>query len=95
MSYNETENKTAQNSGSSSGGSSYWDRKERRRELKRELRELRHGHPGHGMFAGILLLLLGCLFLAGNFLYFNIAQWWPVILVIVGISILVRSFYWD
>jgi hypothetical protein len=93
MSQNEMENKATQNNSSGSQGS-YWDRKERRRELKRELRELRHGHPGHGIFAGVLLLLLGCLFLAGNFLFINVGQWWPIVLVIVGVSILVRSFYW-
>lgn len=97
MSDNELEGKTAQKSNSDSQGSS-GDRRERRRELKRELRELRHGHPGRGLFGGILLILIGCLFLAGNVFNINFGQWWPLILIAIGVAVLSRAFYswnWD
>jgi len=93
MSDNELESKTTQKSDSDSQGSSCWDRRERRRELKRELRELRHGRPGRGLLGGILLILTGCLFLAGNFFNINFGQWWPLILIAIGIAVLSRAFY--
>ena len=96
MSNNEVENKSTQNSNSNSQGSSYQDCRERRRELKRELRELRHCHPGHGMFGGIFLILIGGLFLAGNFFNVNLGQWWPLVVIAIGVWIVSRSLYsWD
>jgi len=92
MSNSDTESKAAQNSNS---GTSYLDRRERRRELKRELREL-HGYHHHGLVGGLILVLVGCIFLAGNFFNVNIAQWWPLIPIAVGVALLSRAFYpWD
>jgi hypothetical protein len=91
MSQNEMENKSAQGSNRESN---YGDYRERRRELKRELRELRHGHHCHGLFGGILLILIGGLFLAGNLFSISFGQWWPVILILVGIAVLSRGFCW-
>jgi hypothetical protein len=91
MSNIDTENKSAQ---SSNTGSSYVDRRERRRELKRELRELR-GYHRHGLVGGLILLLVGCVFLAANLFDFHIAQWWPLIPIAVGVALLARAFYPD
>jgi Domain of unknown function (DUF5668) len=43
----------------------------------------------------IILIVLGTLFLAANFGWIPrigplLAQWWPLILIIVGVSLLVR-----
>ena len=90
MSDNDTQKGSSQ---SDSRGLSYTERKERIRELKGELRDLRHCHPGHGIFAGILILLVGCIFLAGNLFGINVGQWWPLLVIAVGIAILSRAFY--
>ena len=93
MSTTDTETKTAQDSNT---GSDYWDRRERRRELKRELRALNGHHRHHGIFVGLLLVLIGCIFLAGNFLNINIGLWWPLFPIAVGIAFLARAFHpWD
>ena len=93
MAQNNLGSSTAQGGSTGSQGMSCWDRRERRRQLKRELRELGH-HPGHGLFFGLLLIVIGGLFLAGNLFNFNFGLWWPLILVVIGIFILSRAFYW-
>jgi hypothetical protein len=49
--------------------------------------------PGKGIFAGLLLLALGVVLLLGNLDVFpvrpTLAQWWPLIAVIIGIKHLV------
>ncbi|MFQ5870160.1 MAG: LiaI-LiaF-like domain-containing protein [Candidatus Zixiibacteriota bacterium] len=51
---------------------------------------------GHSIFGGIVLLVLGVLFLLGNLdiMYFDfwdfIGDWWPVILIVVGLSIIFK-----
>jgi len=47
------------------------------------------------MTAALILIVLGVLFLLSNFGWLPrlgplFAQWWPLILVIVGVSLLVR-----
>ncbi len=93
MSDNEMESKMAQKSNSDSQGSSCCDRRERRRELKRELRELRYREPWHGLIAGLILLLVGCLFLAANLFNLDFGRWWPLIPMAIGVAILTRAFY--
>lgn len=44
-------------------------------------------------FAGLILLVLGCIFLLGNFGYvhlFNLARLWPLFLIIIGFMMLSR-----
>jgi fumarate reductase subunit C len=51
---------------------------------------------GHSVFWGIILLLFGVLFLLDNLdlMYFDfwdfIGNWWPVILIVVGLSIIFK-----
>lgn len=51
---------------------------------------------GQSIFWGIILLLFGVLFLLDNLgiMYFNfwgfIGGWWPVILIVLGISIIFK-----
>jgi uncharacterized membrane protein YhhN len=49
------------------------------------------------LIAGLILILLGALFLANNLGYTSlslgrlISTWWPAILIVVGISMLLRD----
>jgi uncharacterized integral membrane protein len=51
---------------------------------------------GHSVFWGIILLLFGVLFLLDNLdlMYFDfwdfIGKWWPVILIVVGLSLIFK-----
>jgi phage shock protein PspC (stress-responsive transcriptional regulator) len=45
-----------------------------------------------GLWFGLILILLGGLFLAENLLHFNIGQFWPVILIFIGLLMLVPIF---
>jgi len=51
---------------------------------------------GHSVFWGIIFLLFGVLFLLGNLgiMYFDfwdfIGDWWPVILIVIGISVIFK-----
>ncbi len=50
----------------------------------------RHGSP---VLAGVVLVVLGVLLLAGNFGFFGWLSWgrlWPLVLVLLGIALLVR-----
>ena len=53
------------------------------------------GRLGSGVFFGGLILALGVLFLANNLgvvnFDFSIFQWWPVILIAVGLWLLIAS----
>ena len=43
--------------------------------------------------SGIILVILGCLFLANNFGYLEwgwLRQWWPLLLIAVGLMSIVR-----
>jgi phage shock protein PspC (stress-responsive transcriptional regulator) len=45
-----------------------------------------------GMWFGLILVLLGGLFLAENLFHFSLGQFWPVILIFIGILMLVQVF---
>jgi phage shock protein C len=48
-------------------------------------------HKG-SMNAGIVLIIIGGLFLAGNFLpHFHFRDFWPIIMILLGIAILTRA----
>ena len=51
----------------------------------------RTGQQGALIF-GLILILLGGLFLMQNFLRINFSQFWPVILIVIGIAMLVPQF---
>ena len=47
------------------------------------------------VFAALILIVLGILFLLGNFGWIPrlgplLAQWWPMILIVVGVYLLVK-----
>ncbi len=41
---------------------------------------------------GVALILLGGLFLVQNFLHINFSQFWPLILIVIGLALLVPQF---
>ena len=41
--------------------------------------------------AGVILITLGVLFLLNELFNINFGDWWPVILIVVGVMILVNS----
>ena len=49
------------------------------------------GQQGALIF-GLILIVLGGLFLMQNFLQINFSQFWPVILIVIGIAMLVPQF---
>jgi hypothetical protein len=56
-------------------------------------------HPGYGLLAaGLILIGLGALFLANNFFGISVwrvlVQYWPVILILIGLRKLYRYFTW-
>ncbi|HZY43859.1 MAG TPA: PspC domain-containing protein [Anaerolineae bacterium] len=51
----------------------------------------RTGHNGAVLF-GIALIVLGGLFLLQNLLRINFSQFWPVILIVIGLAMLVPLF---
>ncbi len=54
------------------------------------MREHRHGHGN--IVGGLVLLVVGFLFLAENFLpEFRFGDWWPLILVAIGAGLLYRA----
>ena len=54
------------------------------------MHEHRHGHGN--IVGGLVLLVIGFLFLAENFLpEFHFGDWWPLILVAIGAGLLYRA----
>lgn len=51
-------------------------------------------HSNTGLFAGVILIMLGLLFLGDKiFPWYNIADLWPLILVVIGIFIIKPSIF--
>jgi hypothetical protein len=57
------------------------------------MRDRGYEQHGRGVFAGLLFLALGLILLAGNLDFFpvrpTLSQWWPVVLIIIGIKHLI------
>ena len=55
--------------------------------------EMRHRHPWHwhAFFIGPLMILLGLVFLAGVIYHIDFGQWWPLVLIAVGLAFLIRG----
>ena len=45
-----------------------------------------------GLWFGLILILLGGMFLVENLFHFNIGQFWPLILIVIGLAMLVPLF---
>jgi peptidoglycan/LPS O-acetylase OafA/YrhL len=60
------------------------DWREQRREWRRECREDRHRHPFQGLFVGLILVLLGSLFLANQQGWIAGDNWWQYLVIGLG-----------
>jgi hypothetical protein len=61
------------------------DWREVRREWRRERREARHRYPFHGLFLGLILVLLGTLFLFNQVGWLSRDIWWQSLLIGLGV----------
>lgn len=60
-------------------------------EATEKIRTHDHGRDNGGYVFGLIILLLGVLFLLHNFIpAFNAGQLWPIILIIIGLLILIK-----
>jgi hypothetical protein len=71
-----------------------WERKRQRWEERRERRRERWNRPGKHLFWGVLLVVIGGIFLLGNMGYVDpheVFQFWPVVFIVMGVSRIVAS----
>jgi uncharacterized ion transporter superfamily protein YfcC len=77
----------------------YHDWKEERRRWRQERREARRHYPWRGIFPGLLLILIGGLFLAVQQSWIPQNTWWEYLLIGLGgiavITGLVRQYFHD
>ena len=86
---NNTENKSQSGANPGGEGPTYQDWREQRWEWRRKMREARHNRPFHGLFGGLVLILLGVLFLANQQSWISGNAWWQWLLIgLGGISII-------
>ncbi len=73
------------------------DWREIRRQEREERREARHSWPFHGFFTGMILVLLGVLFLLNQTGTLNGDTWWQAFLIGLGVIFIAngvaRNFY--
>ena len=84
MADNNPENKTQTGTNCGGTGPTYQDWREQRREWRQKMREARHSRPFHGLFPGLVLVLLGGLFLAGQQNWISGDAWWQWLLIGLG-----------
>ena len=84
MADNNPENKTQTGTNSGGTGPTYQDWREQRWEWRQKMREARHSRPFHGLFPGLVLVLLGALFLAGQQNWITGNAWWQWLLIGLG-----------
>src|ERR1700731_5120023 len=75
-----------------------WERKRQRWEDRWERRQARwnyrRNYPGRHLFGGVLLVVIGGIFLLGNMGIVNpheVFQFWPVIFIVMGVSRMIAS----
>ena len=84
MADNNPENKTQTGTNCGGTGPTYQDWREQRLEWRQKMREARHSRPFHGLFPGLVLVLLGGLFLAGQQNWISGDAWWQWLLIGLG-----------
>jgi hypothetical protein len=71
-----------------------WERKRQRWETRSERRRARAKYPGRHLFSGVLLVVIGGVFLLGNMGFVDpheVFQFWPIMLIGLGGFLLWRN----
>lgn len=73
------------------------DWREQRREFRRECREARHRHPFQGLITGLILVLLGVLFLSTQQGWISGDSWWQYLVIGLGSIFIISGLaqYWS
>ena len=85
MAENNSENKSQTSTNPGNEAPTYQDWREQRWEWRNKMREARRNRPFHGLFGGLVLILLGGLFLANQLSWISGNAWWQWLLVGLGI----------
>ncbi len=86
-----SENKSQTGSNPRPEGPTYQDWREQRREWREKMREARHNRPFHGLFGGLVLILLGGLFLANQQGWISGNAWWQWLLIGLGVISIING----
>ena len=88
---NNTENKSQTGTTSGAQGPTYQDWREQRWEWRRKMREARRNRPSHCLFGGLVLILLGGLFLANQQGWVSGNAWWQWLLIGLGVIFIING----
>ena len=85
------------NPGSPQSGDQNTDWREQRRIWREQRREEKHRDPLRGLFWGLLLVLLGVIFLANQQGWISGDRWWQFILIGLGTIFIINGLahYWN
>ena len=83
------ESGNAQNPGAQEDAHKDW--RDERREWRRARREARHEFPFHGLFPGLILVLLGTIFLLNQVGWISGDTWWQSLLIGLGVIWIVNG----
>jgi hypothetical protein len=72
-------------------GPGYHDWRQQRWEWRMKMREERRSRPFHGLTGGLILILLGGLFLANTQGWISFGEWWQWLLVGLGVISIVSG----
>lgn len=86
-----SENKSQTGSNPRPEGPTYQDWREQRREWREKMREARHNRPFRGLFGGLVLILLGGLFLANQQGWISGNAWWQWLLIGLGVISIING----
>jgi hypothetical protein len=94
------ENNTNPNTSPNNPDSQGWDNRDwrdRRREWRQQRREGRQYGPTHGLFWGLLLIMLGVLFFGNQQGWLEPDTWWHYLLVGLGAIFIINGMahYWN
>jgi cation transport ATPase len=91
MADNNSENKSQTSPNPGGQAPTYQDWREQRWEWRRKMREARRNRPFHGLFGGLVLILLGGLFLANQQGWISGNAWWQWLLIGLGVIFIING----
>jgi hypothetical protein len=93
MAETNSENKSGAGPATAAKGPEYQDWREQRWEWRRQKREARRRYPYHGLFPGMVLILIGGLFLSVQQGWISGSTWWQYGLIGLGIISLINGIF--